>query len=558
MSKIIGKDILNKEKKIEISENEIFFQIEKNRKFYEKTVNNILADLNISNASPLWWAFNFTSKNPISSNLFEKLIVTLAIIDISKDNSLKKINFKNLTIGQRSIINEYYNISTKDYKKSFYNFFFKNLFFSYVKITYLLLDIFYNFFTLKNKSLRANVLLFSYIDNIERNNSDSYFGNLLSKIIEDYPKKKVSYLFYLYRPFIKMKRCLKNEKANYSFIFNYLNLTDYFWAFIQVIKVYFFSIRCSKINFRSKNISLKGILKETMMKELSKGYLNNILVFRASKRLRNIPKLETLIYPFENKSLEKLINMGLNNKIKTIGYQHSSITPRHFSFVMNDDEINMIPLPDKVVTLGEVTKRWLIEKCNFPPSKIIKGVALKNLFLKPIIKRTFSPEKAKLLFVFSSSNYEIIKSIEILKKILINYSFNCRFRFHINFPMESLSIKDQRWIKSNINLVKKNSLNEDLKWTDITVYISSTVAIESLFCGVPVIRLNIDKFNSDPLLNEKIPFKWNANSSKDLVNSIYEISYLSDKERNERSLKGQNFASSYMIPYKFLKTEIFL
>jgi len=124
--------------------------------------------------------------------------------------------------------------------------------------------------------------------------------------------------------------------------------------------------------------------------------------------------------------------------------------------------------------------------------------------------------------------------------------------------MESLSIKDQRWIKSNINLVKKNSLNEDLKWTDITVYISSTVAIESLFCGIPVIRLNIDKFNSDPLLNEKIPFKWNANSSKDLVNSIYEISYLSDKERNERSLKGQNFASSYMIPYKFLKTEIFL
>tara|TARA_B100001175_G_C19270826_1_gene524098 strand:- start:335 stop:709 length:375 start_codon:yes stop_codon:yes gene_type:complete len=124
--------------------------------------------------------------------------------------------------------------------------------------------------------------------------------------------------------------------------------------------------------------------------------------------------------------------------------------------------------------------------------------------------------------------------------------------------MEKLSNKDKRWIKSNINLVEKNTLNDDLKWTDITVYISSTVALESLFCGIPVIRLNIDKFNSDPLLNEKIPFKWTANSSSDLVNSIYEISYLSNEERNERSLKGQNFASSYMIPFKFLKTEIFL
>ena len=101
-------------------------------------------------------------------------------------------------------------------------------------------------------------------------------------------------------------------------------------------------------------------------------------------------------------------------------------------------------------------------------------------------------------------------------------------------------------------------MNEDLKWTDITIYISSTVALESLFCGIPVIRLDIDKYNSDPLLNEKIPFKWNANSARDLINSIYEISYLSDKERNERSIKGQNFASSYMIPDKFLKTEIFL
>tara|TARA_B100001173_G_C15932385_1_gene523357 strand:- start:228 stop:1115 length:888 start_codon:yes stop_codon:yes gene_type:complete len=295
-----------------------------------------------------------------------------------------------------------------------------------------------------------------------------------------------------------------------------------------------------------------------MKKELSKGYINNLLVYRASKRIRNIPKLETLIYPFENKSLEKLINLGFNNKIKTVGYQHSSITPRHFNFILNDEEMNLVHLPDKVVTLGKVTKRWLIEKCNFPPSKIIQGVALKNFFLKPMIKKTFSPEKVKLLFVFSSSNYEIIKSIEILKKILINYSFNCRFRFHINFPMEKLSNKDKRWIKSNINLVEKNTLNDDLKWTDITVYISSTVALESLFCGIPVIRLNIDKFNSDPLLNEKIPFKWTANSSSDLVNSIYEISYLSNEERNERSLKGQNFASSYMIPFKFLKTEIFL
>ena len=550
--------MLNKQENLKISESEIFLQIGKKRKLYESKVNSFLIDLNVSNSSKVWWAYNFTARNPVTSKLFEKLIIVLAIIDITESNKLKQINFNKLSAGQSSIINQYFGYKPKYYLKSFHYFFLKNILFEYIKILYLLIEIFFRFFKIKNKKRTTNILLFSYIDNIKRNDRDSYFGNLLNKIREDYPEKKVSYLFYLYRPFIKMKKCLNREKADYSFIFNHLHFIDYLWSFIQVINGYFFSIKDSKISLNNKNIFFKEILKETMKKELSKGYINNLLVYRASKRIRNIPKLETLIYPFENKSLEKLINLGFNNKIKTVGYQHSSITPRHFNFILNDEEMNLVHLPDKVVTLGEVTKRWLIEKCNFPPSKIIQGVALKNFFLKPMIKKTFSPEKVKLLFVFSSSNYEIIKSIEILKKILINYSFNCRFRFHINFPMEKLSNKDKRWIKSNINLVEKNTLNDDLKWTDITVYISSTVALEALFCGIPVIRLNIDKFNSDPLLNEKIPFKWTANSSSDLVNSIYEISYLSNEERNERSLKGQNFASSYMIPFKFLKTEIFL
>ena len=552
-----NNDFLNEQKNIEITQEEIFLFIKKNRKFYENKVNLYLSKINISNASPLWWAFNFTSKNPLNSNFFEKLMVSLALIDIYK-NSKKKINYNNLSYGQISIINQYFNQKKQNFLKLLRYFFFNNIFFQYLKIIYLLFEIFFCFLNNKFKINGANVLLFSYIDNVERKNRDSYFGNLLNKIKEDYPKKKVSYLFYLYKPFFKMKKCLIHEKANYSFIFNHLNLIDYILTFIDIVSINFLKIKGTKYIYRDKTISLKELIKENMKSELSKGYLNNLLVFRASKRLKNIPELETIIYPFENKPLEKLINIGLGDKIKTVGYQHSSLTPRHFSFIMNDDELKITPLPHKVITLGDITKKWLIKKCNFPSNKVIKGVALRQGKINTIIKKTFSSKNAKLLFVFSSSNYEIIKTIEILKNISVKYNFNYRFRFHINFPLERLGMKYQRWINSNINSLEKSTLNDDLKWTDITVYISSTVALESLFCGIPVIRLDIDKFNSDPLLNESIPFKWTANSASDLINSICEISYLSDKERNERSTKGQNFASSYMMPDKFLKTEIFL
>ena len=551
---LINNNLLDKEKNLKIGEDEIFLQINKKRRFYESKINGFLADLNISNARPIWWAFNFTSKNPLSSDLFEKLMVVLAIIDIIDNNPIKQINFNNLTIGQRKIINEYFGLKPKYFVKNFYNFFYKNKFFQFLKIIYLLIEIFFTFLSFKNKISKSNILLFTYIDGGKRNGKDTYFGNLLNKIIEDYPKKKVAYLFYLDRPYFKMKRDLSNEKANYNFIFKYLKLNDYAWSFIQVVKANFILIKNSNFVFKNKNISLNEIVKETMVMELSRGFLDNILVYSASKRLRQAPELETIIYPFENKSLEKLLNLGLNDKVKTVGYQHSSITPRHFCFIMNDKEINRTPLPDKVVTLGEITKRWLTDNCNFPSSMVIKGVALRNNFSKLLNKKSFSAEKANLLFVFSSSKYEIKQSIKIIKDILIDYSFNCRFRFHVNFPLKSLSKENQKWVKSNIDLVKKNTLLNDFKWADITIYISSTVALESLLCGIPIIRLNIDKFNSDPLLNKKVPFKWSANSSTELVKSIYEISYLSDKDRKQRSIKGQIFASSYMIPEKLLKT----
>ena len=69
-------------------------------------------------------------------------------------------------------------------------------------------------------------------------------------------------------------------------------------------------------------------------------------------RIRESNSIKRLIYPFENKSLEKCLLLGLNGSIETIGYQHSSITPRHFSFLMGKEEINVTPIPDKIITSG--------------------------------------------------------------------------------------------------------------------------------------------------------------------------------------------------------------
>ena len=138
-----------------------------------------------------------------------------------------------------------------------------------------------------------------------------------------------------------------------------------------------------------------------MISEMTTGFIDNLIIFRAFRRISKLGQIEKIIYPFENKSLEKLMLLALGN-IKTIGYQHSSVSPRHFSLILSKDEIKINPLPEKIVTIGEITKNWLIDVGNFPEEIIETGVYLRGNRTLKLRKRYFDKKNPKLLFVFSS------------------------------------------------------------------------------------------------------------------------------------------------------------
>ena len=115
-----------------------------------------------------------------------------------------------------------------------------------------------------------------------------------------------------------------------------------------------------------------------MIEEISKGLIDNLLIFRAFRRLNKMKTLKMIIYPFENKSLEKMMLFALDDTIKTIGYQHSSISNRHFSLILNSKESKIVPLPNKIITTGYITRDWLISKGNIPANIISVGVSLRN------------------------------------------------------------------------------------------------------------------------------------------------------------------------------------
>ena len=548
----------SKKNEINLKDKYIFSTVKKNQTFYIEKVNSYLSELNISNANYFWWAFNLSSKNPLSSSFVYKMTDILASLDLDRNETFKNTDYSGFSIAQQKILNECIGSNEGFYQKT--TFFLSQSFkiiFDFVKATLRIFQILCFFLFRKINKNKHNILIFTFVDGSNRDEKDPYFGNLKNLISKEDSNKFVGYLYYLYRPFFKMAKTLKKEKPPHNYIFSYLKPQDYFWCFTQIIKAYFFKVKKVQFLYNNKPVSLEKLVRETMLSEISRGLIENLLLFCAFKRLNSNKFLEKIIYPFENKSLEKLLLLGLSSNIKTIGYQHSSITPRHLSFKLSKREIKITPLPDKIITLGKITHKWLVEKGNFPSQKVNPGVALRSFNNKYFNKTSFNPNKAKLLFVFSSSLNEIIKTIDLLKDISNTHSFIYKFKFHINFPMSSLEQEYQDWINKKVDFISSDSLYNEFRWADIMIYISSSAVLESLMCHLPVIRLDLDKLNSNPLLNFKPSLFKEVKSSKDFIKSVFEISYLSDDEKNDMALSSKKFAESYMVPQENFNSKMF-
>jgi predicted glycosyltransferase len=91
-------------------------------------------------------------------------------------------------------------------------------------------------------------------------------------------------------------------------------------------------------------------------------------------------------------------------------------------------------------------------------------------------------------------------------------------------------------------------LQEDLYWADVVLYASSTVGLEAISLGIPVIYLDLGSFlDEDPLLGWG-GFKWPVTDPSALVDTIIRIEAIPDDEFRQLQRDGQEYAAAYLEP----------
>jgi hypothetical protein len=520
--------------------------------------------LQLNNKNVEWQAFNCSGKNTLSSDLIPKYLDVLACVHLVEENAKKKIKFIGGTPAQHRAIANYTQHNFGIFNTLQY------FLFSFIRkpvtiamCIFRAASMWYSFQMQpkKSKVVESDIALFTYIDGASRKEAEPYFGQLRNFLLSQNPDLKIIYIACVYAPYrARLREIPISDASLYLPLWSFLRPIDYIWVLMKIL----FLNTDSFLNGLKKNdIDFKKIaplFEENIRQELSRGYLYHLLAYKAAQRIAESHLIKKFIYPFENKSIEKCILLGLksNSPIRTIGYQHSSISKRHFNFVIDNMEFENTPWPDRVVTLGPTTKAWLSSQGGFPSEFLIAGCSLRHNNREQLFKGAFSAKSAKLLLVTSSSKQELIAGISFLQELLQSSSqLQLAVRPHHNFPMTVTPKEHQQWIYKHAIDCSGTGLPDNFSWADIILYVSSTVALESLQCGIPVIRLNLDILDSDPVIGNA-PYWWDVNTPAECLDVIALISDLSSENKKVLIKNAQEFIYDYMKPPSFESLSVFM
>ncbi len=304
----------------------------------------------------------------------------------------------------------------------------------------------------------------------------------------------------------------------------------------------------SELFFFNYNVSdlIKNELKRTFNGIAIYQYLHYAAVGNLLKKI----SADKFFMTYENNPWEKMSIIAIREKsprTEIIGYQHAVIPQAAANMFISPKEIGFIPMPDRVLTTGEEPLRIMEEY------GAIKGgepaCALRYEYLNKV-SQSSRLHSGNILLALGG----IVEVYEMVNYVLSQLKDDPRFhviiRPHPVLPIDRLKRKLKYNIRkiSNLEISKGISVQKDIERSDIVIYWGSTLALEALSMGKPVIHFNNGFILSyDPLFRFS-RFKWVVSTNNSLSKVLEEIKNLSDEEFYKRQREARNYLRKYFYP----------
>jgi len=458
-----------------------------------------------------WWLTTLSEKSPSSSNLFIHLCylnlgmklsrdVNGSVLLICESRSLAESLHTNLSKNPEYSV-KYYN-SRIDYSKQWVRNCIKMLFektWFFTRYTgRLVIARLYS--QLRRRDLETRqacqcTVIHSWADarsiagkNIYR---DIYFGSLGERLAQK--GISVRYLLdvipTLWYPHL-VHAAWKN-RIDFLLLEDYISWPD---LFASICRVWRLPSQITNIPVFG-GLDITAIIREELYNEryTSMGE-HAFLCYRVGKRMGRALKVNNFIFTYENQACQKLFVLAFRKyspKTTLTGYVHTYAMPMYTLYSISENEKDFVPLPDKIIVNGEQSKNVLVD-CGYPEYRVFIGGALRYTYFGS--KIPVKPVKNNCFDVLVAASVSINESVELIEKCLEAFSgkpaFNLIIKMHPTLPFSKIA--DYFPVLPENARVSEIPVQNLLTHVDLVLYTSSTVAIEAVAMGVPVIHVKSD------------------------------------------------------------------
>lgn len=487
----------------------------------------LIATLNESQKSLFWWATDISSKNRFATNLVQRL---------EDVYFCRKIRKANPPLGMISAI--------------------KNILrwmWHYLRTCWRVIYIRRKLGKRLKAQLKSNdsyYLLKSFIYPRSFVSSHEYKDAFLGPLPE-YLKKSHHVLIIVDVP-AQFKQCVQLLKdapqdikvVPWEFFLTFQDLTLY------TIKGLFYKPKkVSNIKFKQEDLT--SFINQYLKYGRAKIQPYQLYHYAAFKRIFFQCQVSDFLLTHESNPWERMCIVAareMNSKVRIVGYQHNVIPQASANMFIDQSEIGVTPLPDQLITTGKGPYDILKKYSHYPEGMVKSGCALRiKPFEYPDVRK---PMAVKNVLVAMEGVHDAgMMATYVIDQLKNDTSVNVTFRTH---PVLPWSYYESQWCL-NIGHIKHfhvsngSSLEYDISLADVVVYWGSTVGMEALGAGKPVIHFKMQEALSYDPLFEWDKLKWIVAKKDSLKQVIKQIEAYPDDDYYRDQKKSIDYLNQYFF-----------
>jgi len=539
---------------------------------FVKELRTFISSLNEVNISPFWWKLNFTDKSPLASNFHDWVYCFLKIVEIFNDPKNHMVVFITddaYSVKQSKTWAKKNGIKVIDMSRFDLKWIIKQYtpigpLFAFVRT---LMRHYYDLIVLFGKRhallYRENRIVFAPLINHTSFKDgayvDLYFDPLLRHVEE--AERTYCVLGLILKPYYTCVKKLRVLSPHNFITVNYLvALSDLIKCIFENLKYLYLPIAWAGDNTFS-DIDIKHIVRDAIKEDLcsTKYFTNSVFYYSALRLFRKI-RPEYFIYPFEAHPWERMMLMALKEVCpcaRSVGFQHVSINPRHANFMFSRQEASVVPFPDRIVTLGHITRNIMVKNNPFLENRVESGCALRQG--QRIAEASYKQASGvfTVAVIMASTLREHVALIKLSNACALAGKGNWRFivRGHPSINYEhALQISGQM-----VDCCERSEghLSGLLNSVDAVMYTSSTVAIEALAAGKPVMYADVGDYISPDPLFDYTGTVFRIKNNTDFIEAVSALRNMSRVEFSAMVAQGVDYASKYFLKVTHDRMETF-